>query len=260
MNLSRLSRGITLSCVFATFPLLANISGSFDIGGSSATVGETSITFNCVAGIVFAPQPCPAGTGNFHVTNAVGSSFTPYLSEGGYIQGLSEATTPLNTPFLLGNWLTFFTGPVVVPDIALDLQFNYLGIDSQADCLAAPAPGQTCTPIIPALVGSPNDPLGLSSFNLQNLAGGGSSASFSVAGMARQISTGQVSPFIGVFTAALDTPYQTALAQILAGEPFTHAYDASFQVSMVPEPGFGIPVLFGCLAVLISSYRRRKAA
>ncbi len=261
MKLPTFVKGITFACALTAFncpSLLANaVSGSFDIGGSSATITQTSLTFNCTPGITNAPCP-PGSPGNFDVTVATGADFTPYVGEGGYLQNLSEATTPLNTPFLLTNWLTFFLGPVVPPDIALDLRFIDLGIDGQADCTLAPAPGQTCTPIIPALIGSPNDAAGLSSFNLQNLANGGSSASFTVRGTARRISTGETSNFNGTFTAALDVPYQTALQMILNGIPFTHADDASFVLTITPEPNLVFPLLFGGLLVVFVAGRHRK--
>ncbi len=256
------TRVFTFACaltVMSCTSLLANApSGSFDVGGSSATIGQTFLNFDCVPGILNAPQPCPAGTGNFNVTVPVSGDFATYLGEGGYVKNLSEATTPLNTSFLLSNWLTFFTGPVATPDLALDLRFIDLGIDPHASCLTAPAPGQLCTPIVPALVGSPNDPLGLSSFNLQNLNGGGSSASFTVSGTVRRISTGETSPFNGTFTASLDVPYQTALKQILAGQPFSHAYSATFKLQTVPEPKPTLAVMFGCLLVLSAARYRRK--
>jgi hypothetical protein len=260
MKLPTFMKGITFGCALTaiTCPnLLANaVSGSFDIGGSSATITQTALTFNCAPGITNAPC-LPGSPGNFNVTVATGADFTPYVGEGGYIKNLSEATTPLNTSFLLTNWLTFFTGPVPIPDIALDLRFIDLGIDPQTNCLAAPVAGQTCTPIIPALIGSPNDAAGLSSFNLQNLANGGSSASFTVEGTARRISTGETSNFSGTFTAALDVPYQTALNQILAGQPFTHADSASFIITITPEPNLIFPLLFGSLLVVLVAGRYR---
>jgi hypothetical protein len=261
MKLPTLLSGLTFALTLAltnSGALLANgYSGSFDIGGSSANVTQTGVSFNCDASISTAPC-VPGGPGNFAVNAATGD-LTPYLGEGGYIKNLSEATTPLNTPFLLSNWLTFFTGPVLVPDLALDLRFINLGIDPQTDCTAAPAVGQLCTPIIPALVGAPNDPQGLSSFNLQNLSNGGSSASFTVTGTARKLSTGELSSFTGTFTASLDTPYQVALQQILSGQPFTHTYGVSFRLTPIPEPGFGLPVLFGCLlAFFARRYRGRR--
>jgi hypothetical protein len=265
MKLPTFMKGITFACALTaiTCPsLLANaVSGSFDIGGSSATITQTALVFNCTPGITNAPCP-PGSPGNFVVSVATGADFTPYVGEGGYVKNLSEGTTPLNTVFSDPNWLTFFTGPVPIPDIALDLQFIDLGLDPQTNCLAPPAPGQTCTPIIPALIGAPNDPTGLSSFNLQNLANGGSSASFTVEGTARRISTGETSKFSGTFTAALDVPYQTALSQILAGIPFTHTDNASFIITITPEPNLVFPLLFGSLLAvfLAGRYRRQQSS
>jgi hypothetical protein len=237
------------------------VTGSFDIGGSTATVAQTTIVFNCTNGLP-ASCPAPAGTGNFVVdsgTNASGSAvnLSTYFGEGGYIGNLSEATTPLNVPFLDANWLTFSGGPIATPDFALDLRFIDLGIDSQAACTLPAAVGQTCTPIIPSLVGSPGDPTGLSSFNLQNTING-FTASFSVSGTARELATGGTSAFTGTFTAVVDgESYQTALAQILANTPPTFTYTASFNLTAIPEPGY-LPMFagFGILAIFAGVYRK----
>src|SRR5579864_4433125 len=180
-------------------PLSATpISGSFDIGGSSATVGALSLLFNCNSAIMTAPCPAPANYGNFSVTSGSGS-FAPYLSQGGYIHSLDNTAEPLNQNFNLANFIIFSGtagNPVMPPDIALDLHFIFLGVDGQSQCAAAPSPGQTCTPVIPALVTASN-PSGLSAFNLQNTQTG-SSASFSLSGTARRISTGETSNFTGI--------------------------------------------------------------
>ncbi len=242
---------------FAT-PIL----GSFDIGGSSATVGALSLLFGCNPAITNAPCPGPANYGNFSVTSTGPGSFAPYLNQGGYIHNLDNSGQPLNTNFNLLNFIFFSAtagNPVLVPDIALDLHFIFLGVDPQAQCAIAPAPGQICTPIIPALV-SANNPQGLSAFNLQNTQTG-STASFSVAGNARRISTGEISGFTGVFTAQFNVPYQTVLAQLSAGA-VTNSYSSTFTATTIPEPETTALVLGGLLVLLgrfgMRRYSRRS--
>lgn len=232
------------------------ITGSFDIGGSSATVTALSLSFSCNSAITNAPCPAPANYGNFAVTGGTGS-FAPYVTEGGYIHAINNTSEPLNTSFSLPNFIMFSSSagnPVLPPDIALDLSFIFLGVDGQAQCAAAPAPGQTCTPAIPALVSSAN-PSGLSAFNLQNTQTG-SSASFSVEGTARRISTGETSNFTGVFTAQFNVPYQTVLQELARGS-ITNSYSATFQATVVPEPQTTALVLGGLLVLLGRAGMRR---
>src|SRR5207249_8268464 len=114
----------------------------------------------------------------------------------------------------------------------LDLTFLYPGVLGQAQCAAAPAPGQVCTPSIPALV-TPANPLGLSPYNFTNTQTG-STLSFSVAGNARRISTGETSPFTGVFTEQFNVSFQAVEATLGAGGTVQNSYSATFQV--IPEP------------------------
>lgn len=225
------------------------INGSFDIGGPAATVTALSLSFSCNPAITNAPCPAPADYGNFSVTSSSGS-FGPYFTQGGYVHNLDNTAEPLNTNFNLANFIIFSStagNPVIPPDIALDLQFIFLGVDGQSQCAAAPAPGQTCTPIIPALVSASN-PTGLSAFNLQNTQTG-SSASFSVSGTARRISTGETSSFTGVYTAQFNVPYQTVLAQLATGS-VTNSISATFLATAVPEPETTALVLGGLLVLL----------
>jgi hypothetical protein len=227
------------------------VSGSFDIGGSSATVSALTLLFGCNPAIPNAPCPAPANYGNFAVTSATGADFTPYFGQGGYIHNLDQASQPLNTPFSLPDFIVFSGtagNPVLPPDIALDLHFIFLGIDPQAQCALPPAPGQNCTPIVPALV-SPSNPLGLSAFNLQNTQTG-STASFSVAGSARRISTGELSNFTGLFTAQFNVPFQDVLATFGTSGTVTNSYSSTFAVTIVPEPETAGLVLGGLLIVL----------
>jgi hypothetical protein len=76
----------------------------------------------------------------------------------GNIKDLDIMAQPVGTPFLLPEWITF-TGPVGA-NYVFDLTFIRPGTFSAADCFAAPAAGQTCTPVLP---------VGQSQFNLGKL-------------------------------------------------------------------------------------------
>ncbi len=253
----------SLGLVTLASPLFAApITGSFNFGGSSATVAATTLTFNCTNGISGATCPGPAGTGNFNVTGGTGD-LAGYVGQGGHIKHLDSTTTPANESFLLTDWLTFSnepTNPVASPNIALDLQFIYLGSSGQAQCFAAPAAGQTCTPQIPALVTAAN-PLGLSPYNLQNTPVG-STASFSVAGVARNTDTGELSNFFGTFTAPFDVSYQVVLSQLVSGS-ISNAYSGTITLtaqppSEVPEPETVSMLVAGGLLMLVGGIRRRS--
>ena len=85
-----------------------------------------------------------------------------------------------------------------------------------------------------------------STFNLQNLNGGSSSASFSVAGITRNVATGETSPFNGLFTAQFTVPYQTLLGTVRGGT-ITNSYSARFTVTALPEFG-SMFIMLGGLA------------
>lgn len=237
------SLAIAVLALSPTLVIASPITGSFDISNSTGVqVGLLFNNFLCQTGITNAPCPAPPNYGNFSETGI--ANFAGL--QGGYIHSLSEATTPAGGGFLLPNFIIFPSAP----NIALDLNNIFLGVDSPAGCAASPAaPGQMCTPQSAAFV-TPQDPTGLSPLNLQNLNGGGSSASFSVAGITRNVATGETSPFNGLFTAQFTVPYQTLLATVLSGGTITNSYSATFTVTAgVPEPGSIFMMLGGLLIV-----------
>jgi hypothetical protein len=248
---------IALSLPIATSSTLsAAIVGTFDISGGTADVTATGINWTCTAFLTIAP--CPANTGNAVIDNASGG-LAPFFLEGVFVGDISDAGTPLNRPIFVPNWLTitpsFFNS--TVPTVALDLTFLPIGVQGQADCFVAPAPGQTCTP--PVAPVTPFNPKGLSQFNLLNTATG-FTASFDVRGVTRDLVDGSMGTFIGTFSATVNgESYQDAIAQIEMGTapPFTYA--ASFVLSAVPEPSY--LAAFAGLALVVSVialYRKRR--
>jgi hypothetical protein len=229
------------------------VTGTFTITGT-ADVGATSIVFNPDATVA---------------TNTPSDSSNPLVGSAVAIKPLTEATAPINEAFpTLTDWLTTTTSIAnpAAGEIALDLTFLPEGIDSPAACAAAPAVGQTCTPAFPALV-SPGNPLGLSNFNLQNLAvpppePGSFTAAFTVIGTARDLAPGgSTDNFRGSFTATLPGTYQSVLAEIAAGKTPTFTYAAQFNFTPVPEPNFlGLFGIGGILIVGVGLYRRSQRA
>lgn len=232
------------------------VQGNLDIGGSNATLNVTTLTFDCKAAVGNAP--CPADYGNFLVTNGT-LDFAPYDGEAGYIHNLDVTLQPINAPFMLTNFLIFSSiSGGGTPDIALDLTFIFEGVNPDADCASSPAPGQVCTPRVAALV-TPQNPQGISPYNLQNTSASTSTASFAVAGIVRRISTDETSLFRGVFTAQFSQPYQALLTQLAEGRPITNSYSATFSATVIPDPGTLSLVLGGGLLFLCHGLRMRRA-
>ena len=227
--------------------LASPITGSFDISNTpGVTVGLLFTNFLCQTGLT-ASCPAPADYGNFSESGT--GDFAGLGS--GYIHNISQSTTPAGGGFTLPNFIIFPSAP----NIALDLNMIFLGVNPPAGCSAPlpvpppPAPPQICTPQSLGAFGSAADPLGLSPLNLQNVGGGGSTASFAVGGIARNIATGETSNFTGTFTAQIPEPFQNLIADVEAGKTITNTYSATFTVSAapVPEPGSMFMMLGGLL-------------
>lgn len=242
--------------MLAPAPLPATpVHGTLDIGGSNATLNLTTLVFDCKSAIGNAP--CPADYGNFVVTNGT-DSFAPYDGQPGYIHNLDAALQPINSPFLLTDFLIFSSiGGGGASDIALDLTFIFAGVNSDTACAASPAPGQVCTPRIAALV-TPDNPEGISPYNLQNTSASTSTASFAMLGVARRISTNEFSSFRGVLTAQFTQPYQQLLLEISEGLPITNSYSATFSATIIPDPGTLSLALGGSLMLLCHGLRIRR--
>jgi len=263
VSLSSAALFVALLTLLAIPSFALPISGDLHIAGlGDAQVASTFLNFLCQT-IGNPTSPCPAGYGNFQATSGT-QSFAPYSGDVGFIHSLNNAGQPINQSFSLLNFLIFDPvpgfGTVLPPDIALDLSFIFTGTQGQGQCAIAPAPGQNCTPALASLV-TPANPGGLSPFNLQNTQTG-STASFSVLGTARRISTNEQSNFIGVFSADFTVPYQSYLPTIATGGIVTSPYSATFTANIVPEPGTMTIMAGGLLLIIgsISLRRRRQRA
>jgi hypothetical protein len=249
---------VLVFCALALLPVFgAPISGQLSIGGSDATVFTDALDFNCEASIITA-MPCVDGTnGNFQVTTqATTGGFNPFIGDTGLILDLDNTLQPLNETFNLSSWITFSTNSNVV----FDLTFIELGVFSSAGCLAAPSPGQVCTPEgIPQLVTAAN-PTGRSAYNLINTATG-VTASFDVRGIVRDTSDpgGLPSLFTGTFSATFNgETYQSLLNDLATTGQVDAPYTAVFTATIIPEPGTVALMFSGFALIAVGAYRRRR--
>ena len=154
----------------------------------------------------------------------------------GSILDLNRATSPVGAAINIPSFLTFNA----VPIIRFDLTQVVPGVFTQALLFAAPAAGQTATP-----VGS--------HYNLINTSATSSILSFSVTANAVNVSTNEITPYNGIFTAQFsDRSYQNVMATI--GENGTVASTFSAHFTPVPEPAVGAAALVLSGVVL----RRRR--
>jgi hypothetical protein len=198
------------------------VNGTLQLGGTF-TIGATFLNFCATAG------PCPAAPGNWNVPgNGTGDLANPYANDpnGGLITNLNTGNAPVGTT-LAGNGLLLLTftpsGALPVPDIEFYLKTLFAGVGGTANCGAAPAAGQTCTP-------------SGASVTFLNTSGSTSSATVSATGLARRISTNEFDALSIVFTSQFNVPFQSVLSQFAAAGSVTNTYSASFSASPVPEP------------------------
>jgi hypothetical protein len=194
--------------------------------------------------------------GNFSVNAGSTGIFGPLNGTTGSLQTLNYASQPLNQALLLSNFVT-----LPGSDYALDLTFRPLGTFSSAACGLAAAPGQVCTPTEVSLI-TPNNPQGLSDLNLTNGINQ-VSISFDATGELRQISTGDTSPFTGIFTVQIaGQSYQSILATLGSGGTVSTTYSATFTADApgspapVPEPASLLMLGSGIAGIM--GYRRTK--
>jgi hypothetical protein len=239
------------------------------INGSATWTGVLSVTTGGLES--FCPPvtpvqtPCPAISGGPPGWNVPGSGtgdLALYGSDpnGGTITTLSQATNPtgvtLATPTL---FMTFAPAPGV-GDISFFMQTVFAGVGNAANCGTVPAPGQTCTPILPA-------GQGLSPLTFLNLPGGNGNSSVTIAaqGFARHASDAPgfaaASPLQYVFTGQFNQTFQTVLANFSANGSFTTTYSATVTATpgpdtpSIPEPS-ALFVVIGLIGLGILSRRR----
>jgi hypothetical protein len=240
-----LTRLFTLT-LLTSVACFADVISTFSIAGS-ATVSATSIDFSGVVATINTPS----------------DPENPLVGSAVNIGNLSEATTPVNTPIDVTDWLTTTTSVAdpAAGEVSLNLMLLPAGVFPTAPVGTPPcgitdgAPGNTCTPTIVTPTGSFK-----SNLNLFNTASSGYTAGFFASGSALDKLTGTPQFFTAEFAAA-DTmaTYQSALAQIAAGGSVTIPFTAKFSFTAIPEPSF-LPLfgIVGILVVGVALYRRRS--
>jgi hypothetical protein len=207
------------------------VGSTLNIAGA-LNVGATFLNWNCnLPGDPSCVTP-PPNQGGFVVANSTGT-FAQYNGTFGLITDINNASEPLNTPISLPNFITFNLNN----NETIELTFIPLGSKTQSMTCAGL---MDCTPAgIPGLINPVTNPTGASAFNLdQN--NSGTVASFGVAGIITDATTGLFGEITGTISSNLDglTPEQALIEFASAGPaglPLT--YSGQFIVnSIIPEP------------------------
>jgi hypothetical protein len=178
-------------------------------------------------------------------SNTQQGGFTTLAGTTGTIESITNPPTAVG-PVDIPDFMTFGADP----NITFKLTYLYAGTDGTAQCFIAPASGQQCTPNVPAQ----------SPYNLDNTTSSSSTATFNIAGLEVDRTTGDTIPFVGIFSTQFPTDnYQTLLAAVDGGGTITTSFSASFATATVPEPGTWIEFMIGAVGIGLV-YRRLGAA
>jgi uncharacterized repeat protein (TIGR01451 family) len=207
---SRFAMHLRVAALAALLPALSHatpILGKANVTGA-VTLTSTTIDF----------MPLAGGSGAILVEPFTQTgSFVPLAGSAGALLDLSSAGQPVGVPFVLANFLTIAADPAT----QRTLTFIYPGVFSAANCGAAPAAGQTCTPVGAA-------------FNFANTTATSSVLSFSMHGtMTNAADTTQFAAALTAQFSAMN--YQTVLATLLGGGSVSAAFSADFYVTAAAD-------------------------
>ncbi len=212
-----------VAALFAPHPVFGALINNSQLNIAGDTIlGTTFLNWKCDLPGDPACASSPANQGDFSIVSSTGT-FAQYNGTFGLITDIGGAQ-PLNTLFSLPNFMTFDLNS----NETIALTFIPLGNDPASSTCAGL---EHCTPQSNALI-TPNNPLGLSAFNL-DMNSTGTAVVFSVSGVVHDIS-GATAPIGGIYTAQFqgETPQQV-LAAIASGAGST--YSSNLLLTTVPE-------------------------
>ncbi len=229
-------------CVYAT-----PITGRLILNGTTLTGVDINTTDFNYSG---SGLPSSLTFGSFLVGPGSTGTFASYVNDTGLVRSFDHADLPLGVPTSFTNFIQI---PSPTPTIEFILTKLLPGGFGSADCTAAPAPGQQCTPLIPG--GSP--------FELTNSSNGeggiNTHADFDVDVEAINLTTGEISNGAGTFSTDFsDTTFQQLLATIEAGGVIESGQHGDFTITFTatPEPSSAAFVAGGLLLV-VGALRRK---
>ena len=217
------------------------ITGRLIMNGTSLA----AVDLNTVDFLYSGSGPALATTiGTFGVGFGSTDTFAALVGTNGTVRSFSRAVVPVGASVSYDNFILF----AAAANIDIIMTQLVPGSFSSAQCLVAPAAGQTCTPSIPG-----GSAIELS--NSSNGAGGlNARAAFNVQVQAVNKTTGEVSTGVGNFSADFSgTSYQALLATINAGGVVTSGHHGDFTITFaaVPEPStYSLAGLGGLLVLL----------
>jgi len=214
--------------------LSAPITGTLNFTGNAQLMpGE--INFKCdLLGV------CSGSNGDFFITGGAANSgefaAISILDRFGQVQDLVGAPGPLAIP----NFATF----TATNDVVLNLTTLFAGVGGPCP----PTGSSVCTPTTAPALNVSVTPTG-------------SVATFSVLANAVRVSTGETTPYKGLFTLQFTQPPSTVLASIASGSTLDTSYSASFspQASPTPEPSSWLMIGSGIGLLLFGVRKQRRA-
>lgn len=240
MTLKNVVSAIVVSCFAAMGINAGAISGTFSISGTGIITSSTldwqsnNAPFTAMQATIG-----PGATGSF-----VGLDGTTVT-----IEDLNNATEPAGGSFTPELFISFNADPALAP---LDISTIFGGIYETADCTAAPAVGQQCTP-------NNLSPNGVSPFNLVNNPPppGQATATWAFAGVEG------TSTWIANFTSQFGVPFQTVLGDLATSGSVSNTFSANFTVTApgtttTPETGTLTMLGLGLALVGVARVWRRQ--
>jgi hypothetical protein len=242
-------------CVWVTVGSTPMMADSILQFGGTETVGAVSTNFGCNLPGDSTCASSGGGKGDFSVTGSTGV-FAQYNGTFGLIGDTNNALQPLNTLFSLPGFLTFDLNN----SLTIELTFLPLGTDSSSSNCSGLA---HCTPQSNLLI-TPNNPLGLSGFDLDQTISG-TLATSQVLGIIH-LSDGTNVPISGDFTVEfLGLDPQQALALMMSGSSLTYQANLTSTISattVTPEPSSIVmtgPALIVLAGIVVTRNARARS-